>query len=491
MLKKICGLFLGLVVCAGSACVTPTHASSAFGVVLVHIQSSGLGGAKDELVSIYNNSPNEINITNWCLVNKADVSFACFTSEDTTHAYYLPPYTFAVAVSDTFMQNDSASPEIPTVIFTPSSQSSGSIVNSSDSISLVTADDEIADSFSWSSSIPAGKVAARLQSLAVPYVYETFDPVASWTYQPLIELPQNQVEIRIVEAEVPDDSEISAEPPGHLHPLITEILPNPTGSDTGNEFIELYNPHTDYAVDLSHYALRVGVQLEKSYRLSGILYPFEYVTFNNSEIRFTLLNSSSAVQLEYDGNLVATPIIYSSPKDGQSWALIEDEWNYTTQVTPGGSNAASPEQQNIEERDTTQAKSFKPCAPNQYRSPETNRCRLIATTTSTLKPCTSGQYRSPETNRCRNIAASSTPAPCKAGQERNPETNRCRNIIKMTDAGHAVKGVNTEAATGLNWYLWLVIAGVVLLTLGYGVWEWREELQKIWLRIKAKFAPSK
>ena len=69
MLKKIWRLFLGLVVCIGSACVTPTHASSAESVVLTHIQAAGTAGAKDEFIALHNNSAVEVEVTNWCVAN--------------------------------------------------------------------------------------------------------------------------------------------------------------------------------------------------------------------------------------------------------------------------------------------------------------------------------------------------------------------------------------------------------------------------------------
>ncbi len=77
MLKKWYGLFLGLVVLAGSACVTPTHASSA-SLLITQIKAGGQAGALEELVVIYNNSSTAIEVTNWCLTNRANVAFACF-----------------------------------------------------------------------------------------------------------------------------------------------------------------------------------------------------------------------------------------------------------------------------------------------------------------------------------------------------------------------------------------------------------------------------
>jgi hypothetical protein len=88
----------------------------------------------------------------------------------------------------------------------------------------------------------------------------------------------------------------------------------------------------------------------------------------------------------------------------------------------------------------------KPCRPDQYRNPETGRCKKKPSDarapagTRRRKPCKEGEYRHPETGRCRKIRRpnSSRPPrersprtglkPCKAGYERNMETRRCRKI---------------------------------------------------------------
>lgn len=124
--------------------------------------------------------------------------------------------------------------------------------------------------------------------------------------------------------------------------------------------------------------------------------------------------------------------------------------------------------------------SRKPCAANQYRHPETNRCRLLKTnTTSTTPiPCPAHQYRSVATNRCRNNVATTTkpPAPCKEGQERNSATNRCRVIKAMPAAtDHAVLGTETENQPD-QWYIIYAVAIAALLVASYAAWEWRQEL---------------
>lgn len=506
MLKKTWILFLGLVVYMGSACVTPTHASSASTVVIVHIQAASPAGAKDEMVTIYNNSNEAVNITHWCLANKAAVKFACFNPPDSSLAYYLPAFGYAVIASESFFNSSATLPENVPFIYAVTNQSSGSLVNSNDVVSLVDANNVSIDSYAWSSAMPSGKIASRSKSLVTLNLYEVLNGSLDWFYEPLPALPISTIQVIDVppidapppEPETPVDEASPPASPSVQIPekaIITELLPNPEGADTGNEYIEIYNPNPDTAFGLASYKLRVGPQLEKTYSFpAGVsLSPLEYRLFTNADIKFTLLNSSSAVQLEYDGVLVGSVIAYADPPEGFGYALFEGNWYFTATPTPDAQNTINfSEDADTESEDesTDSASSLKPCAANQYRSPETNRCRNIATASSSPVPCASTQYRSPETNRCRTIGSDTSElAPCKVGQERNPDTNRCRNSVAMSTADHGVKdGVIQSSSTGVSWYWWLGIGGVVVLILGYAVWEWREELLKVWKTGTHKFA---
>ncbi len=283
---------------------------------------------------------------------------------------------------------------------------------------------------------------------------------------------------------------------------ISEMLPNITGTDEGKEFIEAYNPN-DVSVDMEYYHLLVGPELETSYGFpaGSVITPHGYMTFYNNQITFTLPNTASRVGLELiDSTVVYKADTYVDPAEDRAWALIDNEWQYTNQPTPGSVNLPSSVVQNIVEIAAVDT-NLTPCAANQYRNPDTNRCRLITTSTATVAPCADGQYRSEVTNRCRNIALSgstltpcaddqyrseetnrcrsvlgastTTVKPCADNQYRSEETNRCRNIVQVATAPFAVEP--TQNSSG-NYTGWWVAGGVSALALGYGIWEWRREI---------------
>lgn len=505
MLKKISRLFLGLVVCAGSACVAPTHASSATGgdtgwlpeIVFTRIQASGEFGAKDEYIVLHNNSGIEVDITDMCVMNKQRIEFACFTNrgENFIELFYAPPYGDIVVVSNDFAEARLLSSSAYTLKYGVTNNSSGSIVNSSDLLILYDSGGAMVDIANWATAIPTGKVLSRMLLLSTPPIYANSNASADWLYAPRLTLPvsgviKNIYEFTQPEAEV-DDSEPKLPEPNDVVPLlptITEILANPAGIDTGKEFIELYNPNESSSISLSGYELVIGMTSVKTYAFpeNAVIPPLSYVSFSDKEIGFVLNNTANKIQLTQKGENIGNAIEYASPKDDESWSVIDGNWQYTKYLTPGAPNALSA----LSTGTSANSKDAKPCADNQIRNPETGRCKLITTPSSSPVPCKSNQERNPETNRCRNIAATNTVTPCKEGQERNVETNRCRNIVKMSKAGHGVE-VDLKAGSTLAWYYWVAIVAIVLLVLGYACWEWREELLKVWGWVRERVMVAK
>jgi len=516
MLKVFLGFVVSVVVLLASACVPglipKAHAASAT-VIMTHIQAGGVGAATQEFVVLYNNTAEDIDITGWCLTNKSNVTLACFNVPLAGQAIYIPKYGYATAVSSAFaatMPNG-----IFTVVYTPTNQSSGGITGSADTISLIDHTGTLADRQGWSVSLSSGMHYERI-GVGTPMAYIDTDSVADWStaFTELGKFPSDDTWVDTVAYDLCQniDGTQSVLPPGMeiigddcmpaviIKIDITEILPNAAGNDDGAEFIELYNPN-DFTVRLSDYRFFIGPEFNDVYDFpnDSEIEAHGYKSFSNADIPFNLLNSSSRVRLALQNGIVVSEVpAYENPKDNRSWAYIDGMWQYTNVPTPGLPNNV-PDESTGEE---VVAPIQQPCAANQYRSMETNRCRLISSPVGTVTPCKDNQYRSEETNRCRNIVADTKastpcdadeernaetnrcrkivaalqPAPCKEGQERSSETNRCRTITKMPNADYGVLGAETKNSG--NWYMWFAVGGVLLLAVGYAVWEWHEEIGK-------------
>jgi hypothetical protein len=125
-------------------------------------------------------------------------------------------------------------------------------------------------------------------------------------------------------------------------PEITEILPNPngTGNDGTDEFIELYNSN-NISFDLSGFSLQTGTtSLHNFTFLPGTSLPAQsFTTFSSSVTGLSLSNSGGQVKLlDPFGNSISATDVYSTAKDGETWALANGKWYWTTSATPGAAN---------------------------------------------------------------------------------------------------------------------------------------------------------
>ncbi len=336
---------------------------------------------------------------------------------------------------------------------------------------------------------------------------------------------------------------------------VTEILPRATDcapddpSADCTDYVKLYNP-TDQTYDLSHLRLRIGhkdqsVTTSNSIQLSGELPAASYglIHKKSSGDALSITDSGGWVWLEdayglarYDETIIAYESA-GSKQVGWAWAYdaSDETWKWTSTTTPYNQpsrftlplastedtddpddelkSCAADQYRNPEtnrcKKITSSTSTLTPCASNQYRNPETNRCKLIASAATTLTPCAANQFRNPETNRCKSLTtsssnlvpcaadqyrnpatnrckklatAASTLKPCDPGQERNPETNRCRKVSTSVLAATDFP-VEPIADTAQAFVGWWALGGMLVLGAGYAGWEWRREIGAIIQRI--------
>lgn len=500
-------------------------------IVIYQVFSGVYENVDEEFIALYNNSSVEVDISNWCLTNKSNAVLSCFSADADSEIVIAPENFFTVgSLSLVGLQLDALL------------ATDAKITGSNDIITLLDDEGVSQDVVSWTStldkkiSLQRKHQAGVMQDTNLPDDFvkvtngvpvqnidlclnlsgtQNFQPAgtiidsAGNCIEPPVDVCSNlpDVQLTVPAGYISTGNECSLD----VLPLqITELLPNATGTDTGREYIELYNP-TDRIADLSLYTLHVGLNNEKSYQFpaESFIGAGEYKTFYDSHIGFTLINTAGRVALMgIDGTPISQTEPYADAADDYAWANISGAWQYTNQPTPGAVNLLSLEDReepgmgnapapcpegkyrnpltnrcrNIE----TDASVIATCDADEYRNPETNRCRKT-TTASSLTPCKDGQYRSEETNRCRSIeAASAQLAPCKEGQERSLETNRCRKAESSTvpKAGYAVQSVQDGAASFIGWW---ALGGVGVLALGYAGWEWRYEIMAAYRRALSMF----
>jgi len=126
--------------------------------------------------------------------------------------------------------------------------------------------------------------------------------------------------------------------------LITEALPDPAkpALDKTDEFVELFNPNS-FPVSLAGYKVKTGKSLSTNQTLENlIIQPKQYIALFSAEHRMTLGNNGGQVQLQDPGGtILSSAEPYGDAPEGASWALIDNEWQWTSSPTPAAKNLAA------------------------------------------------------------------------------------------------------------------------------------------------------
>lgn len=570
--------FVAIMSLAGTAWLSTRVTAVSTGVVIRSVIAADVIDTNDELIELENQSQTPVDITNWSLVyiSSTNSTSSLYTIRSSTPDGHV---ILPAGARETFFSTKYVLNHPLEGGYKGAEMFSGKMGYSMAGVELRDDTDTVVDVVrwgSWSSAIdaspaPAMSTTTFLQRIGVDTDNNERDFARllqsgqAFVFGNLMEVVDQctnldglQVEVPLdmvrsgascvsadvcpnldgVQLELPDEMElyrarcVPVFVPAALS--LTELLPNPSGVDTGNEYVELYNS-SDQVVMLEDYYLDMnGKRIAFPGQVS--IEPGSYKAFNDNELGVVFANTTGVSLRLFSRNniLVDATAPYSGAPIDMSWAWVNDAWQYTNQTTPGEANrpsmiddgmlptpdsgvvacsdgyyrnpltnrcnkikadeipvACQPDQYRSEEtgrcrKYATQATPAA-CKEGQYRSEETGRCRSIALAATGLKPCDDDQFRNPATGRCKQIASiDDLPKPCAAGYERNPETSRCRKmpVSSMPLAAFPVEPVKPSANTV---GIWLVAGGVIACGLGYAGWEWRRELVTATRRIAGHF----
>lgn len=124
--------------------------------------------------------------------------------------------------------------------------------------------------------------------------------------------------------------------------IVNEFLPNPSGSESNDEYIELKNTGSS-TVDLEGW--KIGDESSSLYTISSkdlsstMLAAGAYLVIYRSISKIALNNTNDTVKLYWPDGTLADSISYqeSAPED-QSYSLEDGTWYWSTTLTPGAKN---------------------------------------------------------------------------------------------------------------------------------------------------------
>lgn len=426
--------------------------------VVISEVSTEADNASQEFIELYNNSSADVSIEGW-VVQMRSSNNALNRSVALTEI--LKGHQHALLASTNHLTACSVA-DFPCF--------SSTMATTGGHVVLLNSEGEVVDKLGWGPAVDPESLAATIPSTANPSLTRK----GSAETLVLQDTDNNFVDFQLGPSTPTGGGVYMPEPEPEPEPtsssscqgiIISEILPNPAGDDSGQEFVELYN-ETSSPVDLTGCTLKVGNAQQV---LSGAIEPLTYRAFygltlpNSAGGQVELETSTGSVIVSYPANL----------GDDKAYALVDGTWQAGLVPSPNAASlmlvATSEESKNDE---------LQACPAGKYRNPETNRCRNIETEAG-LTPCDPGQVRNPETNRCRkDTAAASALAACKEGQERNPETNRCRNVASAKSTNPMAQPAKA-ASKPVSYY---VLGIVALLGLAYAIYEYRHSIGNFFSR---------
>ena len=121
--------------------------------------------------------------------------------------------------------------------------------------------------------------------------------------------------------------------------VLSEILPNPTGKDQGQEWVELTNLSKG-AVNLSGWKIQTGTQKTKSFIFpkNSLFLPDSFLVLDSSATKLTLTNQEGKVSLLYPSGDVADEVVYQKAQEGVAAARKGSNFFWTDFPTPGTEN---------------------------------------------------------------------------------------------------------------------------------------------------------
>ncbi len=283
---------------------------------------------------------------------------------------------------------------------------------------------------------------------------------------------------------------------------------------TCNDYVKLEMlPGFDPATAAS-YRLRTGgsesITNDFSLANASVRNGYLLLSQRNDNEPMSLSNGGGYIWLEDTYGLVRYGETLVEYADGGSETYVNQSWALNDQTASWQWGIPSPFGENIFHEPAPEVVvTLADCPAGKYRNPETNRCRSIEEAVSELASCEEGKERNPLTNRCRSIitTAAANLSPCEAGQERNPLTNRCRQVLAASqslapcDEGQersretnrcrkVVAGASNNLASVEDVKSpskatsppWLLIGAALLFALGYAIYEWRQEILRIFRR---------
>jgi hypothetical protein len=366
----------------------PTHPAqaqeAATGLIISAVQiTGGPGFTQEDFVELYNSSSEPVDLNGFRLVKRTATGVTDQIIKSWSETTIVAPYHFYLWANSSF-SDIAVAPDVTTAATLADNNGIALRLGANDTGVLH-------DSVAWGSSANGFEVAseenpgadvslARLDLFSIDAGFELRPSAPRNTAVELLpESPPQQPEPPAPEPEPPEEAppvqtlpddpspepELTPEPePPSAILQITELFPNPSGEDAGQEKIELFNAGQN-SVDLAGYVLDdVAAQdplSSNAYTLpSATLGPGQYLAITIPAGKFALNNTVGDIVTLFNSELeaVASAHYEGTAPESKSFSYFASGWQWANS-TFGAANGSPPAQteQDSEDQETAEDES--------------------------------------------------------------------------------------------------------------------------------------
>jgi hypothetical protein len=327
----------------------PAYVLAAPVIYISGVQTSGgTGHTTNDFIELFNPGAEPVNLKGFSLVKRTATSTTDSSIKSWTADAFIPGYSFFLWANSGFTDITAA----------PDVSSSASVADDNGVALRAGAADTgaVIDSVAWgaavngfsnvSANIPANSVLRRQDLFSAQSTYSILANGLPRNSALQVLPPADTVPPEVIVVPPPDpDPEPDPAPeasPGDANPLpvylplrINELLPNPSGTDEGQEQVEIFNPNA-LPVDVTGWFLDDGSgsgPTSSAYALTGLIQAGEFKTFVTPAGKFALNNTGGdSVQLFSPDKKVVDTVTYpGTAEENKTYQRFDTGWQWGEQ----------------------------------------------------------------------------------------------------------------------------------------------------------------
>ena len=155
--------------------------------------------------------------------------------------------------------------------------------------------------------------------------------------------------------------------------IINEIIPSPEGPDKENEWIEIFN-QSNFEAEIGKWQITDTMGSTKIYTFpeKTVIEPKEYLVISRPTSKITLNNDGDGLRLSNSIGTIIDSVNYEKALLGKSFNRINDDWDWSSELTPGQKNIIPLEIENDEEEIKQEVAAAEDFSAIEKQTPEKN-----------------------------------------------------------------------------------------------------------------------